>query len=253
MKRMFSVIMSVIVLMAFAGLSMNAAADNFQKLFGITVNRQRLSTGEVAAKIEEENGNPSADVWFGGTTDPYNESAAKGLLEAYDAKNASHLTSDLYRDKDGYWYGIYKGILGFMGSGCEAIEETINYLNKKGAKLGLIKVRLYRPFCVNRFVAAIPKSCKKLAVLDRTKEPGSLGEPLYTDVCTALLEKGISDVKVLGGRYGLGSKEFTPTMDNPAMTVSSRRWDRGNILRVTSTSSTPTYVPLFSPVSALSR
>ncbi|HNX63041.1 MAG TPA: pyruvate:ferredoxin (flavodoxin) oxidoreductase, partial [Candidatus Limiplasma sp.] len=99
-----------------------------------------------------------------------------------------------------------------MGSGCEAIEETINYLNKKGAKLGLIKVRLYRPFCVDRFVAAIPKSCKKLAVLDRTKEPGSLGEPLYTDVCTALLEKGISDVKVLGGRYGLGSKEFTPTM-----------------------------------------
>lgn len=93
---------------------MNAAADHFQELFGITVNRQRLSTGEVAAKIEEENGNPSADVWFGGTTDPYNESAAKGLLEAYDAKNAVHLTSDLYRDKDGYWYGIYKGILGFM-------------------------------------------------------------------------------------------------------------------------------------------
>ena len=93
---------------------MNAAADGFQQLFGITVNRQRLSTGEVAAKIGEENGNPSADVWFGGTTDPYNETAAKGLLEAYDAKNASHLTSDLYRDKDGYWYGIYKGILGFM-------------------------------------------------------------------------------------------------------------------------------------------
>ncbi len=93
---------------------MNAAADGFEKLFGITVNRQRLSTGEVAAKIEEEKGSPSADVWFGGTTDPYNESAAKGLLEAYDAKNASHLMSDLYRDKDGYWYGIYKGILGFM-------------------------------------------------------------------------------------------------------------------------------------------
>ncbi|MDL2317772.1 ABC transporter substrate-binding protein [Eubacteriales bacterium OttesenSCG-928-A19] len=93
---------------------LNAAADHFQELYGITVNRQRLSTGEVAAKIEEENGNPSADVWFGGTTDPYNESAAKGLLEAYDAKNASHLLDDLYRDKDGYWYGIYKGILGFM-------------------------------------------------------------------------------------------------------------------------------------------
>ena len=93
---------------------MNAACDHFQDLYGITVNRQRLSTGEVAAKIEEENGNPSGDVWFGGTTDPYNESVTKGLLEAYDAKNASHLMSSLYRDADGYWYGIYKGILGFM-------------------------------------------------------------------------------------------------------------------------------------------
>lgn len=93
---------------------MNAACDRFQELYGITVNRQRLSTGEVAAKIEEENGSPSGDVWFGGTTDPYNESTAKGLLEAYAAKNADHLISDVYRDKDGYWYGIYKGILGFM-------------------------------------------------------------------------------------------------------------------------------------------
>lgn len=93
---------------------LNAAADKFQELYGIKVNRQRLSTGEVAAKIEEENGNPSADVWFGGTTDPYNETAAKGLLEAYEAQNASHLIGDMYRDKDGYWYGIYKGILGFM-------------------------------------------------------------------------------------------------------------------------------------------
>ena len=93
---------------------MNAACDHFQELYGITVNRQRLSTGEVAAKIEEENGSPSGDVWFGGTTDPYNESARKGMLEAYAAKNASHLISDTYRDKDGYWYGIYKGILGFM-------------------------------------------------------------------------------------------------------------------------------------------
>ena len=91
-----------------------AAAKNFEKEFGIKVSYLRLSTGEVAAKIEEENGNPSADVWFGGTTDPYNETAAKGLLEAYEAKNASHLTSDMYRDAQGRWYGIYKGILGFM-------------------------------------------------------------------------------------------------------------------------------------------
>ena len=93
---------------------LNAACDKFEELYGIKVNRQRLSTGEVAAKIEEENGNPSADVWFGGTTDPYNETAAKGLLEAYEAKNASHLLDSMYRDADGYWYGIYKGILGFM-------------------------------------------------------------------------------------------------------------------------------------------
>ena len=91
-----------------------AACENFEKLYGIKTTYQRLSTGEVQAKIEEENGNPSADVWFGGTTDPYNVVAGEGLLEAYEAENASHLLSDMYRDKDGYWYGIYKGILGFM-------------------------------------------------------------------------------------------------------------------------------------------
>ena len=91
-----------------------AACENFEKLYGIKTTYQRLSTGEVQAKIEEENGNPSADVWFGGTTDPYNVVAGEGLLEAYEAENASHLLSDMYRDRDGYWYGIYKGILGFM-------------------------------------------------------------------------------------------------------------------------------------------
>ena len=91
-----------------------AACQHFQEVFGIKVNYQRLSTGEVQAKIEEEKGNPSADVWFGGTTDPYNVVAAEGLLEAYEAENASHLLSQQYRDPDGYWYGIYKGILGFM-------------------------------------------------------------------------------------------------------------------------------------------
>ena len=91
-----------------------AACQHFEELFGIKTTYQRLSTGEVQAKIEEENGNPSGDVWFGGTTDPYNVCAAEGLLEAYEATNAAHLTSDMYRDADGYWYGIYKGILGFM-------------------------------------------------------------------------------------------------------------------------------------------
>ena len=99
-----------------------------------------------------------------------------------------------------------------MGSGCEAIEETIDRMNSEGEKVGLIKVRLYRPFSVEHFLKAIPASCKKIAVLDRTKEPGSLGEPLYLDVCTTLLESGKKDITVVGGRYGLGSKEFNPTM-----------------------------------------
>ena len=91
-----------------------AACENFQKLYGIEVQYQRLSTGEVQSKIEEENKNPSGDVWFGGTTDPYNVAASEGLLMPYEAKNASHLISDTYRDANGCWYGIYKGILGFM-------------------------------------------------------------------------------------------------------------------------------------------
>lgn len=99
-----------------------------------------------------------------------------------------------------------------MGSGADVAEETIHHLNAKGEKLGLIKVRLYRPFAADKLLEAIPASCKKLAVLDRTKEPGSLGEPLYIDVTTALREAGKCGIEVVGGRYGLGSKEFTPTM-----------------------------------------
>ena len=93
---------------------LSAACQKFEQLYGIKTTFQRLSTGEVQAKIEEENGNPSADVWFGGTTDPYNVVAAEGLLEPYAAVNASHLMGDQYKDADGNWYGIYKGILGFM-------------------------------------------------------------------------------------------------------------------------------------------
>ena len=102
-------------------------------------------------------------------------------------------------------------VLVIMGSGADVAEEAINYLNAKGEKLGLIKVRLYRPFAADKFLAAIPATCKKIAVLDRTKEPGSLGEPLYLDIVDAIAEAGL-DIKCYGGRYGLGSKEFTPTM-----------------------------------------
>ncbi len=104
-----------------------------------------------------------------------------------------------------------ENIVIMMGSGAEAAEETINYLNARGAKLGVIKVRLYRPFSAKHFLSVLPDSVKKICVLDRTKEPGALGEPLYQDVITVLAEAGRS-IPVIGGRYGLSSKEFTPSM-----------------------------------------
>ncbi|WP_294429121.1 ABC transporter substrate-binding protein [uncultured Treponema sp.] len=93
---------------------LSAAVKTFEKKYGIPTKYQRLSTSEVFTKISEENGNPSADVWFGGTTDPYNEAVAKGLLESYDAQNAKNLISTDYKDTTNCWFGIYKGILGFM-------------------------------------------------------------------------------------------------------------------------------------------
>ena len=93
-----------------------------------------------------------------------------------------------------------------MGSICDVAEEVIDYLNAHGEKVGLVKVRLYRPFRADKLIAAIPATCKKIAVLDRTKEPGAQGEPLYLDVVTALANAGRNDIVVTGGRYGLGSK-----------------------------------------------
>ena len=98
-----------------------------------------------------------------------------------------------------------------MGSVCDTIEETIDFLNKEyGAKLGLVKVRLYRPFCADKLVEALPETVKQISVLDRTKEPGSLGEPLYLDVVAALKGTKYHNVVICGGRYGLGSKDTTP-------------------------------------------
>ena len=97
-----------------------------------------------------------------------------------------------------------------MGSICDVAEEVIDYLNAHGEKVGLVKVRLYRPFRADKLIAAIPATCKKIAVLDRTKEPGAQGEPLYLDVVTALANAGRNDIVVTGGRYGLGSKDTPP-------------------------------------------
>ncbi|MBN2038954.1 MAG: pyruvate:ferredoxin (flavodoxin) oxidoreductase [Spirochaetes bacterium] len=98
-----------------------------------------------------------------------------------------------------------------MASSCDVLEETINHLNKNGERLGLIKVRLYMPFSKDHFFKTLPDSVKKIAVLDRTKSPGAVGEPLYQDISTAFKETG-KDVMIVGGRYGLSSKNFTPAM-----------------------------------------
>ena len=103
---------------------LSAAVKHFQDLYGIPTKYQRLSTSEVYTKISEEKVQPSADVWFGGTTDPYNEATAAGLLEPYEAKNAVNLISSDYKDPTNCWYGIYKGILGFMVN-----QEELKRLN----------------------------------------------------------------------------------------------------------------------------
>ena len=125
-------------------------------------------------------------------------------------KQVGELTGRKYNLFDYYGAKDATKVIVMMGSGCEAAEETVDYLNAKGEKVGLIKVRLYRPFRADKLVAAIPSTAKYITVLDRTKEPGSLGEPLYLDVCASLINN--KDVVILAGRYGMGSKEFTPTM-----------------------------------------
>lgn len=136
--------------------------------------------------------------------------AVPAIVEKYMEK-VGELTGRHYKLFDYAGAPDAKHVIVMIGSGADAAEETVNYLTARGEKVGLIKIHLYRPFCADRFIAAIPASAEVLTVLDRTKEAGSLGEPLYTDVCSALLEKG-RNLCVLGGRYGLGSKEFTPSM-----------------------------------------
>ncbi len=126
-------------------------------------------------------------------------------------EKVGQLTGRNYKPFDYYGAADAERVIIAMGSGCDTIEETVDYLNARGEKVGLIKVRLYRPFSAEHFLSVMPKSVKKIAVLDRTKEPGSVGEPLYQDVCTVYMEKKETPM-IVGGRYGLGSKEFTPSM-----------------------------------------
>ncbi|MEH1904265.1 MAG: pyruvate:ferredoxin (flavodoxin) oxidoreductase [Nostoc sp.] len=181
---------------------------------------------------------------------------------------------DQFGERTGRYYQIYEyygandasRVIVLMGSGCETVHETIDYLNARGEKLGVVKVRLYRPFDIQRFVAVLPSSVKAIAVLDRTKEAGSAGEPLYLDVVAAIHEawgaRGDEGVKfsssplfpkIIGGRYGLSSKEFTPAMvkgifDNLAQAKSKNHFTIGINDDVTYTSLS--FDPNFSTESA---
>ena len=126
-------------------------------------------------------------------------------------KKVASITGRKYKPFDYVGHPEADRVIIAMGSSCEVIEETVNYLLAQGQRVGLVKVRLYRPFSAEHLMQAIPASASTITVLDRTKEPGSLGEPLYQDVCTAYLEKGEMPT-IVGGRYGLGSKDFTPGM-----------------------------------------
>ena len=136
--------------------------------------------------------------------------AVPAIVEEYMGKVNEKLGTD-YQLFNYYGAADADRVIIAMGSICDVAEEVIDYLNAHGEKVGLVKVRLYRPFRADKMLAAIPATAKKIAVLDRTKEPGAQGEPLYLDVVTALANAGITDKTVIGGRYGLGSKDTPPS------------------------------------------
>ena len=136
--------------------------------------------------------------------------AVPAIVEEYMDKVNAKLGTD-YKLFNYYGAEDAERVIVAMGSVCDVAEEVIDYLTAKGEKVGLVKVRLYRPFSAEKLAAAIPATAKKVAVLDRTKEPGALGEPLFLDVVASLAAMGRSDIKVVGGRYGLGSKDTPPS------------------------------------------
>ncbi len=151
------------------------------------------------------------DIYFQGreAANAYYLKVPDGVIA--NMKKVGDLTGRRYNLFDYVGAPDAKRIIISMGSSCETIEEVVNFLAGKGEDVGLVKVRLYRPFSTEHLFKAIPATAQRITILDRTKEPGAIGEPLYQDVCTAFMEKGKTPT-ILGGRYGLGSKEFTPAM-----------------------------------------
>jgi len=167
--------------------------------------KRSLNPERPVQKVGQQN----PDVYFQGRETVNNYyTDCPAIVQGYMDKVAKAIGRQ-YRLFDYFGDPNADKVIVMMGSGAETAEETISYLNARGAKLGLVKVRLYRPFDAAALNAALPASVKKIAVLDRTKEPGSLGEPLYLDVAVALAGR---PVRTIGGRYGLSSKEFTPAM-----------------------------------------
>jgi pyruvate-ferredoxin/flavodoxin oxidoreductase len=152
------------------------------------------------------------DVYFQAreTVNPYYTATPAIVQEMMD--RFAKVTGRHYNLFDYVGHPEAERVVIIMGSGADTAEATVNHLVAQGEKVGLLKVRLYRPFSLDYFTKALPASVKKVAVLDRTKEPGAMGEPLYLDVVNALAEGGRGNVKAIGGRYGLSSKEFTPAM-----------------------------------------
>lgn len=157
------------------------------------------------------------DVYFQAreTVNPFYAAAPGIVQEMMDA--FAKVTGRHYNIFDYVGHPDAERVVIIMGSGADTAEAAVNYLVEKGEKVGVLKVRLYRPFSVDYFIKALPKSVKGIAVLDRTKEPGSMGEPLYMDIVNALVEGKRENVQVIGGRYGLSSKEFTPAMLKAAL------------------------------------
>lgn len=188
---------------------------SYEEIEGLVENKYIEEFKNRALKPEKpicKVGAQNPDVYFQGreTVNKFYD-AVPDIVQEYMDKVAK-VTGRQYHPFDYVGAPDATDIIVAIGSSCETIEETIEYLNKnRGTKYGLVKVRLYRPFDVKRFKEALPKSTKRITVLDRTKEPGAIGEPLYMDVVAALGCK-CGEIKVIGGRYGLSSKEFTPSM-----------------------------------------
>src|SRR5690554_3131950 len=181
------------------------------------------------------------DIYFQGreAANPFYLAVPDIVVETMN--QVGELTGRYYKPFDYVGAEDAEHVIVAMGSSTDTIEETVKYFNARGAKLGVVKVRLYRPFSVKHFIDAIPATAKRIAVLDRTKEPGALGEPLYLDVQAALVEAGRGNIEVVGGRYGLSSKEFTPAMvkavfDNLASSEPKNHFTVGIIDDVTGTS-----------------